>query len=209
MLLESIERGTSGIAKIASGGSFFFVRPAYYEALGRSFASLQGGARLGDEEAADLRLASRATEAESRAAALLARAEQSSRGLRAKLLERGFPARAVSLALERLGREGLLSDERYAEAWSRSRLSRAAEGPATILAGLRARGIDEDTAKRAIASVLGPEERRAALARAARHAATRGKGGGEEGRDELRRELRRLGFRAEEVREYLEDEFFA
>ena len=107
--------------------------------------------------------------------------------------------RAARIALARLCAEGILSDSRFAESYAASRLSRRAEGPASLVAALRGRGVDGDTAKGAVAAVLGPSERAAALAKAAGKELRRSRGD----KDALKRRLRALGFKSEEIDEEL------
>jgi len=74
---------------------------------------------------------------------LLARREHSARELQRKLAERGFESAAVAEALEGLAADGLLSDERFAEAFVGSRIERGS-GPRRIQAELRERGITDE-----------------------------------------------------------------
>ncbi len=198
--VESVQRGASGTAIVAVGGSSLLLRPSQAEAFGLAPASLAPGVELDEGESQLLALAAEAYEAEKKALALLSRAEQSSYMLGLKLEARGFSKKAVRSALDRLRSEGTLSDSRFAEAYAASRLSRRPEGPASILAALRERGIDVDEAKTAIAAVLGPEERASALARAAEKEAERAGAN----RDSVRRRLRALGFASGEISEYFD-----
>jgi SOS response regulatory protein OraA/RecX len=123
--------------------------------------------------------------------------------LRRKLELRGFSSKATALATTRLLEDGFLDDGRFAAAFAASRLFRRrskAEGPASLGAALRGRGIDRATADEAIAGLLGPEERAAALEAAAQKEMKRANGD----RDELKRRLRALGFKYEEIAEYFE-----
>ena len=203
MLLEGVEIGASGIAKIAAGGLSFFVRLDFWESLEHEPARIAAGSDLDDEEAIDLVLSAKATEAEARGASLLARQEQPRFLLRAKLIDRGYPDRAVALALDRLESEGFLSDRRYALVWLRSRIGKAlrgrggrAEGPSTLLGSLRARSLSEEDAKAALAAVLDTETRRSLLAAAAGRLGIEG--------ESAFHELRGLGFTGEEIREFRE-----
>jgi len=74
---------------------------------------------------------------------LLARREHSTRELRDKLLARGFEDDEITPALQALSREGLLSDERFAESFIHSRLERGS-GPVKIRAELRQRGVADE-----------------------------------------------------------------
>jgi regulatory protein len=177
---------------------------ALLEELGFPMASLVPGAEIDDEALARLSLAAEAREAEKRGLSLLARAEQSEYMLRQKLEGREFSRASVRIALGRLSASGLLDDRRFAAAYAASRLARRgskAEGPASLVAALRERGIDGSTAAEAVAALMGPEERAAALAGAAAKALKRS--GGEI--DEARRRLRSLGYRSDEISECFED----
>ncbi len=78
----------------------------------------------------------------STAMGLLARREHSEQELVRKLRARGFETDAIDAALQMLVSDGLLSDERFAEAFVYSRFQRGA-GPQKIRAELRERGIDD------------------------------------------------------------------
>jgi len=143
--------------------------------------------------------------AKKKALELCARAEQSSRGLEAKLAARGFSRRAVKAALESLRGEGILDDARYARIWARGRAERRAFGPALLAAELRSRGQGED----AVRLALGDIDFSGVLARAVVReydrlgAAWRKKGLEIDGNfsDSLYRILRRQGFDPEMIRE--------
>ena len=197
--IDSIRQGASGTTIIVAGGSSFLFRPSQAEELGLDSASLLPGADLGEDAAGLLSLAAEAYEAEQKGVALLTRAEQSSHMLRQKLEARGISQKAARIAIERLSAEGTLSDRRYAEAYAASRLSRRAEGPASLTASLRGRGVDGETAKAAVAAVLGPGERVSALSKAADKELRRG---GD--RDAVRRRLRALGFKSDEISGYFD-----
>jgi regulatory protein len=210
--IESVERRASGTAKIAVGGSSFLCRERYLGPLGLDSALLEKGRELDEEAMEALGLAAEATEAELRGAGLLARAEQSRFLLAAKLEKRELDGRAVRLALDFLEAEGLLSDSRFAEAWLRSQLGKTGSSPAKLGAGLRARGIDEEVAKKALAAAFGPQERRLLLRAALAKEEKRLKA--KLGRDArpstlrsmLRSRLRGLGFGSGEVEAFFEDE---
>ena len=218
MVIEKVEKGRSGIAKLVGEGHSLFVRLVFWERLGREEGRLEEGLELDEEESLDLAIAAQATEAEARGASLLGRAEQPRYLLRVKLIEKGYADRALALALDRLEEEGLLSDRRYAEAWLRSRVDRLirsaqagprpggprVEGPSTLLISLRSRGVDESTAKLALAGVLDEDTRRSLLeASVALVSAGTARSQGREG-ESLRAELRSLGWKGEEIREAIE-----
>ncbi len=81
----------------------------------------------------------------------LARREHSRAELREKLVRKHPDLDALCApVLDRLEREGLLSDRRFAEAFARSRVRRG-QGPLRILAELRRRGVADDDAEDALA----------------------------------------------------------
>ena len=98
---------------------------------------------------------------------LLARREHSLRELRTKLSSRGYEAGEIGRTLDQLAGRDLVSDERFAEAFLRSRLERG-QGPLKIRAQLSERGVGAPL----IDSVLNEAEidwdRRAATARSRR-----------------------------------------
>jgi regulatory protein len=74
---------------------------------------------------------------------LLARREHSRAELRTKLLARAFDAEEVDAVISRLSEEGLVSDERFAEAFLSSRV-RKGQGPSRIRLELERRGVAGD-----------------------------------------------------------------
>jgi regulatory protein len=82
------------------------------------------------------------TIAEARAIAYryLVRREHACKELRDKLSRRGFPSGLVSETVAELESEGLVSDQRFAESFTRSRVSRL-YGPLRIRAELMKRGV--------------------------------------------------------------------
>jgi SOS response regulatory protein OraA/RecX len=203
MRVGSVRRGASGSAIVAAGGSSYCVLPEQLEELGLSLDALIPGTELGEEEAAVLQLAAEAREAEQRGLALLARAEQSTFMLRLKLEARDFSKPSIELALSHLNVTTLLDDRRFARSYISARLAKNGgrpEGPTNIVAGLRERGIDRETAASALAEVLGPDERKEALLKAVQKLNKRGI----VEQDELRRALHAFGFRSGEIAELFE-----
>jgi regulatory protein len=74
---------------------------------------------------------------------LLANREHSTRQLQDKLLARGYTPEEIGPALEELVKDGLLSDERFVEAFVHSRRERGS-GPLKIRVELHQRGVDDD-----------------------------------------------------------------
>jgi len=207
--IVSIEEGALGTVKAVAGdGSLFLFRAEY---LGSAFAFMD----LRGEAPADLlsppfdipdevlTLALEATIAESRALSLLARAEQYRAGLERKLAARDAPRFAVRAALDRLEAEGLLSDERYAEAWIRQRARNRAEGPRSLAAALSAKGVERRAARRVIAEAFEGDHRTAERLAAIAVAATKLMSGGS-GRSEIRQSLIGLGWRGGDVDDALD-----
>lgn len=77
--------------------------------------------------------------------------EHSCQELRDKLQRRGVPQDIAYMAVDELAEEGLVSDRRYAESFTRSRVERH-QGPFKIRAELRKRGVPDDLAEQALAA---------------------------------------------------------
>ena len=77
-----------------------------------------------------------------RAMDLLARREHSRLELYQKLKHKKFEPNIINAELDKLSDEGLQSDERFAEAFLRSRIDKG-KGPNIILSELLQRGVDE------------------------------------------------------------------
>ncbi|MBC8210349.1 MAG: regulatory protein RecX [Gammaproteobacteria bacterium] len=73
---------------------------------------------------------------------LLSRREHSRQELSNKLLQREYTPSEISLALDRLEQDGLLSDQRFAECFVSQRVARG-YGPIRIRHEMQQRGIDE------------------------------------------------------------------
>ncbi len=73
---------------------------------------------------------------------LLARREHSRLELYQKLKQKKFEPNTINVELDKLSNEGLQSDERFAEAFLRSRIDKG-KGPNIILSELLQRGVDE------------------------------------------------------------------
>ncbi|GAB4200541.1 MAG: hypothetical protein Tsb002_36720 [Wenzhouxiangellaceae bacterium] len=80
---------------------------------------------------------------------LLARREYSRHELAQRLSQRGFSAAVSDAALEKAEAAGWQSDERYVEAFVRSRVQRC-QGPLKITAQLRQRGVDDHLIRRGL-----------------------------------------------------------
>lgn len=202
----SIEKGASGVANAATAeGSLFAFRTCYL-APACSCCGMDEIPDLSPDDELDEGLLSVLVDvmtAEYRAVYLLAKAEQYRRGLERKLLNnklsgKGLPASAVRMVLDRLEAEGLLSDQRYAEAWMRQRIRRHPEGPRSLAAALAARGVGRDASREALAAFFDDSRRFGLLAGAATLLEQKFKDP-----KLLRPRLIELGWRSAEVSEYL------
>ncbi len=95
---------------------------------------------------------------------LLARREHSVRELGAKLAMRGYPSGEVETALEALRGRGLLSDERFADVFLRSRVERG-QGALKIRAQLMRRGVRTELIEAALNGAEVDWDQRAQAAR--------------------------------------------
>ena len=86
----------------------------------------------------------------------LARREHSRLELYQKLKQRQFEPDVINSELNKLLEEGLQSDERFAEAFLRSRIDKG-KGPNIILSELSQRGIDELIASNVISNITDEE----------------------------------------------------
>ncbi|MDR2634194.1 MAG: recombination regulator RecX [Treponema sp.] len=137
-----------------SDGSLFSIKSVYVPPEYCPKALCVVDKVLSSQEEGALRFASACVRAERQALDLVARAEQSSRGLSRKLRQRGHAGPCVWRVLARLIEQAIVSDYRYAHLWLRSRLGRRIESPRYLLSGLHKRGIDRDIAQEALAEVL-------------------------------------------------------
>jgi len=147
---------------------------------------------------------------------LCARAEQSSAGLQAKLVAKGFSRQIARAVIQALATEGVVDDARYARVWARGRAERRAAGPALLAAELRSRGQGEDAVRGALEDIdFSRVLARAALRESAKLAKAWEKKGLEPNRrfkEELYRILKRQGFDpekiAEEIKKMEQDRLF-
>ena len=130
------------------------------------FTVPETGRDLSSVEEEAFRFAADCYRAEKAALRLIARAEQNSFGLRAKLERRGFDAAAARTVVSCLLSRNLLDDRRYAELWIRTRLgSGKVFSPRWLLACLGKKGIDRDSSQRALKNMLDPDTESALLER--------------------------------------------
>ena len=151
-----------------------------------------------DEEA--LAYAAACYRAEKSALRLIARAEQHSLGLTAKLERRGHDAAVARTVVSGLLDRNLLDDTRYAELWVRSRLSaKKALTPRWLFASLAKRGIKRVFSQKAMNTVLDEEAEFTLLLRYIKKAGTlNGKGV-----ISLKKHLKNEGFSLAVIERYL------
>jgi regulatory protein len=85
-----------------------------------------------------------------RALLLLARRDHGVAELRRKLVDRGFPEKDSDEAIEKLLRQGLLDDARFAEKLADASIGNGRGVGAKLFSDLRRKGISPDTARQAI-----------------------------------------------------------
>jgi regulatory protein len=112
------------------------------------------GIEISEIEEEGLRFASACLRAEKTALRLIARAEQSTLGLKLKLEKRGHDSACARHVITRLCESGLMDDRRYACLWLDARISRQRTSPRRLFIALCARGIDRDDAALALKKAL-------------------------------------------------------
>jgi regulatory protein len=119
------------------------------------------GLHIGDEVTdallERLRAADEGWKAKQAALSLLAARARARGELADRLRRKGFAEAAVAHALAEVERLGLIDDRAFAEAWVRDRLRARPRGTRALLAELAGRGVAPDTAREAVAAVLGAE----------------------------------------------------
>ena len=143
------EQVSSGCIKIATAdGPAFFIRTAYLQCVDpKRIAALSEFSGVEEQDILDAGLC---YTVELRAAAYLARAEQSRFGLSRKLILKGLEKPYIERALDYLEDVHYLSDSRYAAAWLNCRKITHHEGRIRLAAELASRGIDRHTADDAL-----------------------------------------------------------
>ncbi|TVR74463.1 MAG: regulatory protein RecX [Spirochaetaceae bacterium] len=129
---------------------------------------------------------------------LLSRRDHSEKELQRKLRSRGFSPGAIALALRRVQEQEYQSDDRFALSWTRYRMSGKGVSRTALLAGLARRGVDRETANRAVSAY--EEENPDCFSRALR-LALQALAGEEE--TTIVRKLARRGFDVVEIRRSL------
>ena len=97
---------------------------------------------------------------------LLARRELSVAGVRARLLDRGYPAEEIEAAIARLLEQGALDDARVARAYARTAVTVKSRGRLRVKRELQQMGIAGDVAAEALGDVFGELDERTLIAQA-------------------------------------------
>ena len=172
---------------------------------------LSAGLRAGDEvdeaRLAELERRDRGWQAREAALRLLAVRPRSTAELARRLRAKGYAESETAPVLERLAELGMIDDAAFAGMLARDRVRLRPQGGRRMLGELRAKGVDEDTARAAVAGALESEstDERELARRAAEKWRPRS---GEEpvaARRRLTGYLMRRGFEGELVREVIEE----
>jgi len=121
--------------------------------------SVDGSDAVGDALSDEAPVVAAETEAEiitepmvrERALRLLANREHGRKEMQQKLLQRDMPAELVTSVLDKLTEEGLQCDSRFAESYTRMRISRC-YGANKVRADLQTRGIEQSVIEEAVKS---------------------------------------------------------
>ncbi|HEX9937981.1 MAG TPA: regulatory protein RecX [Longimicrobium sp.] len=141
------------------------------------------------------------------ALSLLSHRARSKTELKRRLKRKGFEEETTDATVARLGELGMVDDAAFAESFVRDRVRLKPHGRHRLTQELRAKGVDEDTARAAIDEVMERED--ASEADLARAAAARWKPRPREEPERARRRLEgflaRRGFGGEVVREVVKE----
>ncbi|MDR2069342.1 MAG: recombination regulator RecX [Spirochaetaceae bacterium] len=153
--VETGAESTPSVLRIGlSDGSSFAFKRCYLPVELRGEDVFFPGRDLSSAEEDACRFAAACYRTERAALRLVARAEQTCRGIAHKLEIRGFTAACIAEVVSYLVDTEIISDERYAVLWLHARLARFPEAPRKLLAGLRRRGINSRIAGGALKKVL-------------------------------------------------------
>ncbi|MDR1301798.1 MAG: RecX family transcriptional regulator [Treponema sp.] len=137
-----------------SDGSLFSIKSIYVPSDYYPEVLCVADKILSSQEEEALRFAASCLRVEQQALGLVARAEQSSRGLSRKLAQRGHTASCVHRVVSHLIEQDMVNDHRYAQLWLQARIARRLESPRYLITALRCRGIERDIAQEALNAVL-------------------------------------------------------
>jgi regulatory protein len=118
--------------------------------------------RVGDEvdeaRLAELEAKDQTWKARDAALSLLSYRARTSVELKRRLKRKGFDDEVAAATVERLDQLGVVDDAAFAESFVRDRVRLKPRGPRRLAGELRAKGVDDDTARAAIAEVMEREE---------------------------------------------------
>ena len=160
--VKDIQTGAGERRRIMlSSGSNFFAPASALDALGVAVGSI-----CTKETIQRLKQAEQVQTIRNKALEYLARRDHSTAEISRKLLRRGFDPNLIRAATMALRSRGVLDDERFAEAWIRSRISRHPEGAPRLKSGLQSRGVDRRIIDRAVGEIFDEELEHIALSKA-------------------------------------------
>ncbi|MDR0589276.1 MAG: recombination regulator RecX, partial [Spirochaetaceae bacterium] len=160
MTVVSLKAGTAAepsplVLRIGlADGSLFSFKLPYLPAEFQDEGLFSPGRDLSSAEEEACRFAAACYRTERAALRLVARAEQTRRGITHKLEIRGFAPSCIQAVVSYLTDLEIVNDERYAVLWLQARLARSVEAPRKLSAALRRRGIGSRVADGALKRVL-------------------------------------------------------
>ncbi|HEX6749692.1 MAG TPA: regulatory protein RecX [Longimicrobium sp.] len=119
---------------------------------------LRVGDEVDDERLAALEAKDRAWKARDAALSLLSYRARSAAELTRRLRRKGFDDEVAEETVGRLGEMGMVDDAAFAESFVRDRVRLRPQGKRRLAGELRAKGVDAETARAAIAEVMEREE---------------------------------------------------
>lgn len=176
MEILSTEITASGLVRVVSSdGGTFFMRPVYLRSLSESdFFSLTV---FDEEQSSEIIDAGLITACECKAVDYLARSEQCRSGLLKKLSDKGYQKEYINPALDYLENIKYLSDERFCRSWLNTRKINHAEGRTKLLSELSGRGIQKETAVKALDDFFAENSEKEAAEKCYRKLVRKGKTG--------------------------------
>lgn len=115
---------------------------------------LRVGDEVSDARLAELEAKDQSWKARDAALSLLSYRARTSVELKRRLKRKGFDEEVSTATVERLDRLGVVDDAAFAESFVRDRVRLKPHGVRRLGQELRAKGVDEDTARAAIAGVM-------------------------------------------------------
>jgi regulatory protein len=207
MLIYSITKTSEDVFKLNTSLGSFFLRTSYLEENINfqqeslfDFENLKPNTQVSFEISENIIEASLLFSVERTAVAYLERAEHSTEMLRRKLKTKGYSPNAIEKVLTFAKKRNWLSDERYAGAFLRNRSIRKAEGRTRLLAELASRGINRETAEKALDDFFQQKNETDILARAASKLKKQRKT-----KEKAFQALIRLGFSWNDIKSYIND----